>query len=215
MRSGASPLPFYILHSTFYICSHREPQTFSLHYPLSCYNKAMMIQFFKNKVKPIHITIVAVLSLLMLGVMDIYSLPAIAKAAGGIPAFDLQTFGYSHESALQFIGALSESGKSLFLHFQLPLDFCFAFVYTFLFLSLFIKLHPVGSKLCFLPILLFIADIIENTLSICFLKLNTISVGLTAFGSAVTLCKNLLTLICAVTIIVFLILYLIKRKKRK
>lgn len=174
-----------------------------------------MVDFFLNKVKNIHVAISAVLSILMLGVMDIYSLPAIAEAAGGIPAFDLQTFGYSKAVAQQFLSALSESGKNLFLHFQLPLDFAFAFVYTFLFLALFIRLHKLGQKLYFLPIILFCLDIAENTLSVIFLKRATVPDVLFSIGSIVTLSKNLFTLICAVLIIVFLILWLKNRKKNK
>ena len=174
-----------------------------------------MKRFFLEKVKNSHIIIAAVLTVVMLGVMDIYSLPAIAKAAGGIPAFDLQTFGYSQQTAEQFLNALSDSGRALFLHFQLPLDFAFAFVYTFLFLALFIRLHPKGYKLSFLPLILFCLDIVENTLSVLFLKLNTIPPVLFKIGSAVTLTKNLFTAICAVIIIVFLILWLIHRKKKK
>lgn len=174
-----------------------------------------MKQFFTQKLKGIHIGIAAVLTLIMLGIMDIVTLPAIANAAGGIPAFDLQTFGYSKETAMQFLQALSADGRALFLHVQLPLDFAFAFVYTFLFLALFYRLHPLGSKLIFLPVLLFVLDLAENTRSVLFLKLDTIPDALFTLGSCVTLAKNACTLACGILIIVFLILWFKNRKKQK
>ena len=165
------------------------------------------------KLKGFHIIIAAALTLIILGVMDIYSLPAIEKAAGGIKAFDLQTLGYSYDTANAFLKGLSEEGRNLFLHFQLPIDFVFAFVYTFLFLALFIRLNKAGYKLIFLPIILFILDIAENTISIILLKSARLSAPLVAVGGTVTLLKNLFTLICSVIIIVFLILYFVRRKK--
>ena len=86
-----------------------------------------MKRFFLEKVKNSHIIIAAVLTVVMLGVMDIYSLPAIAKAAGGIPAFDLQTFGYSQQTAEQFLNALSDSGRALFLLFLERRSICVRF----------------------------------------------------------------------------------------
>lgn len=167
-----------------------------------------------RKVNKVHIIISAVLSIIMLGIMDSYSLPLIAKQAGGIAAFDLQTFGYSKDTALKFLSALSESGKELFLNFQLPLDFAFAFVYTFLFLALIIRLNKNGYKLAFAPVILFILDIAENTLSVIFLRLKDFPLFLLSVGSAVTLTKNIFTLICSVIIIVFIIIKIKNRRKR-
>ena len=175
----------------------------------------MIKQFFLYRLKNQHIILLAVLSLLMLGVMDIYSLPAIAKAAGGIPAFDLQTFGYSHQTAQAFLNNLSESGRKLFLYFQLPLDFAFAFVYTFLFLALIIRLNKIGYRLCFLPLILFLLDITENTVSVIMLTAPKLPPALSIFGSVITVSKNLFTLLCALVIIVFLILKLKNRRKKK
>ena len=174
-----------------------------------------MNNFFMTKIKSIHIIIAAALTIVMLGLMDLYSLPAIAKAAGGIPAFDLQTFGYSHETATAFLQNLSESGKRLFLHFQLPLDFAFAFVYTFLFVALFMRLHPVGRKLVFIPYILFVLDLVENSLSVVMLKANTVGTGLTNLASTVTFAKNMFTWLTSLILIVFLILWLKNRKKKQ
>ena len=174
-----------------------------------------MKKLFKETVKSGHIFITAILTVVMLGIMDIYTLPFIAKAAGGIPAFDLQTLGYSEATAQAFLSALSESGRSMFLHVQLPLDFMFAFVYTFLFLALFIRLNKVGEKLYFIPLVLFVLDIAENILSLYFLTSASVSSTWFAIGSAVTLLKNVFTLICTVMILVFLIIWLIQRKKAK
>ena len=173
-----------------------------------------MKNFFVNKLKPVHIVLAAVLSIVMLAVMDIYSLPEIAKAAGGIPAFDLQTFGYSHETAVQFLSALSDSGRRLFLHFQLPFDFAFAFVYTFLFVALFVRLNKIGIRLCFVPLILFALDIAENTLSVIMLKASRLSTGITALASTVTFAKNGFTLLCTIIIIVFAVLWFKNRKKK-
>ena len=174
-----------------------------------------MRRFFLYKVEPVHIIITAVLTVLLLGIMDIYTLPTIAKEASGIPAFDLQTFGYSKETAMQFLTKLSAEGKALFLNFQLPLDYLFAVVYTFLFLALFTRLHEIGYKLCFLPLILFGLDIMENTLSVVFLKSASVPDILFTVGSAVTLTKNIFTLVCTLTVIVFLVLWFKNRKKNK
>ena len=174
-----------------------------------------MRRFFLYKVEHVHIIITAIITVVMLGITDIYTLLTIAKEAGGIPAFDLQTFGYSKETAMQFLNNLSAEGKALFLNFQLPLDFLFAVVYTFLFLALFIRLNEIGYKLCFLPIILFCLDIIENTLSVVFLKSTSVPDMLFSIGSVVTLSKNIFTLVCTVTVIVFLIFWFKNRKKNK
>lgn len=173
-----------------------------------------MKTFFQTKIKPVHIIIVAVLTLLMLGFMDIYTLPRIAREAGGIAAFDLHTFGYSHQTACDFLSQLSQSGRQLFLHVQLPVDFAFAFVYTFLFFALYCKLYTHGDKLCIFPALLFVMDIAENTLSVVFLRAKEVSPALTTAGSAITFTKNILTLICAVIAIVLVVRYFIQRKKQ-
>ena len=167
------------------------------------------------KLKSSHIIIASVLTIIILGIMDFYSLPAIEKAAGGIKAFDLQTFGYSFETANAFLNSLSEEGRSLFLHFQLPLDFIFSFVYTFLFLALFERLNKSGHRLIVFPIILFALDIAENTISIILLKSTELSHSIVAVGGTVTLLKNIFTLICSVIIIVFLIIFFVKRKQNK
>ena len=55
-------------------------------------------------------------------VMVTWTLPGIASAAGGLPAFDLRPGGYSPDEARAFLGALSDEGRTLYRGPQKILD---------------------------------------------------------------------------------------------
>ena len=70
--------------------------------------------------------------------------------------------------------------------------------------------NKIGSKLIFLPIALFVVDVIEDVLSIVMLK----TAQFIPVASAVSATKNILTYACSIVILVFLIMWLVKRKKK-
>ena len=55
-------------------------------------------------------------------VMLTWTLPTIAAAAGGLPAFDMRPQGYSLDDARAFLAALSSEGLALYRNVQLKLD---------------------------------------------------------------------------------------------
>ena len=168
-----------------------------------------MIEYFKTQSVKKYIIISAIVSLFALAGMDIFLFPAVKAAAGGISAFDLQAFAYPKEVGEAFIKNISASGK-LYYYAAIALDFIFMIAYTYLFLGLFIRLNKIGYKLIFLPIALFAVDVIEDVMSIIMLKTDKFIPA----ASAVSAAKNVLTYACAITALVFLVIWLVKRKKK-
>jgi hypothetical protein len=58
-------------------------------------------------------------------VMAAWSLPYIAREAGGLLPFDLRPLGYDTDEAKAFLGALSAEGRSFYLTVQRRLDLAF------------------------------------------------------------------------------------------
>lgn len=54
--------------------------------------------------------------------MLIWILPSIMEAAGGLAPFDMRPLGYSYDEASEFLTALSDDGRSLYLDVQHWLD---------------------------------------------------------------------------------------------
>ena len=54
-----------------------------------------------------------------------WSLPTVARAAGGVTPFDLRPGGYSFEEARAFLAALTPDGKAFYLEVQQRLDLAF------------------------------------------------------------------------------------------
>ncbi|MCB1369192.1 MAG: hypothetical protein KDK00_15600, partial [Rhodobacteraceae bacterium] len=61
-------------------------------------------------------------TLLLYGVMVLWSLPQVAAAAGGQVAFDMRPGGYTFAEAMAFLAALSEEGQAFYLGTQHRLD---------------------------------------------------------------------------------------------
>ncbi len=168
-----------------------------------------MKEYFSSQSTKKYLIISAIVSVVALAGMDIFLFPAVKAAAGGIAAFDLQAFAYPKAVGEQFIQNITATGKTYF-YAAIALDFVFMFAYTYLFLGLFIKLNKIGYKLIFLPIALFAVDVIEDVLSIIMLKTDKFIPA----ASAVSAAKNILTYACCITALVFLINWLVKRKKK-
>ena len=168
-----------------------------------------------TKKMKIALIVSGALTLLILGVMDIFLLPAVERAAGGLRCFDLQTFGYDYETARQFLSALSEEGKDLYLRVQLPVDFAFIPAYTCFFLLALWALFR--RRITFiLPILLAVSDVIENSCTAMMLRDPLCLTPDTAviFGT-VTLCKSILMDLVFVLLLVGLVMLLFKKRRAK
>ena len=57
--------------------------------------------------------------------MGLWTLPAIRREAGGLPAFDVRPTGYTLEDAQVFLASLSEEGRALYGGLQAQLDAVF------------------------------------------------------------------------------------------
>lgn len=168
-----------------------------------------MKEYFSRQSTKKLLILSAIISLIALAGMDIFLFPAVKAAAGGIAAFDLQAFAYPKSVGEAFISNITQTGKTYY-YAAIALDFVFMFAYTYLFIGLFVSLNKIGSKLVCLPITLFAVDVVEDVLSIVMLKTNQFI----PFASAVSAAKNILTYVCSLIIIVFLVMWLVKRKKK-
>lgn len=153
------------------------------------------------------------LTVLILAVMDIFLLPAIERAAGGLRCFDLQTFGYGYETARAFLRALSEEGRQLYQWVQIPVDTLFLIVYTVFFVLALRRLYTSGAVLV-LPALLALADFAENTCTFAILQAPACLTPTTGavFGT-VTLCKTLLMYAVFALLLIGLVRYFVKKKR--
>ncbi len=61
-------------------------------------------------------------TVIVYGVMVLWSLPRIAAAAGGLAAFDMRPTGYTFDEAKAFLAALSPEGAAFYLGVQEKLD---------------------------------------------------------------------------------------------
>ena len=117
----------------------------------------------KKQKRTFFFVLTGVLTVLLLGVSDIFLFPAIERTTQGIHAFDLSVIGLSFEDAKQFVRLLSEEGKKLYLYAELPLDCVFPFCYTPFFALSLQSLRKKKGLLFALPFLLAAFDYFENS----------------------------------------------------
>lgn len=168
-----------------------------------------------NKKQGLKVTlwISGVLTALICLIMNLFLIPSIEQAAGGLKCFDMR-FGYSYNEALAFINDLTDGGKSIYLTRQLPLDFVYPVAYGVFFIRMIVFLLRKKNALCIVPALLMIADYTENIGVILMLKAMTPSTVLVTVASAATICKTILMYSCFLTLAV-LIIRRVTEKKRK
>ena len=167
-----------------------------------------------TKTKKIALTVSGALTAVLLAVMDIALLPKIKAAAGGMNPFDLQMLGYTHETAVRFLSELSDAGRALYLHVQIPVDFAFLVVYT-VFFALALRALLGNHRLLWLPLALAAADIAENTCVVLMLRADTVSTALTSFASGATLVKSILTYMTIAAVLVFALHRFFASRKKK
>ena len=147
-------------------------------------------------------------------VMNFILIPMIEKSTAGLRCFDMNSFGYTFDQAKQFLTLLSENGRSIYLHVQLPLDFIYPVAYTAFFMLALTALRGKASPLLALPGALAVSDYIENVCSIKMLRAMDVTPELAKFASAVTVTKSVLMDLVFVLLAALLIVWLIKRKKK-
>ena len=172
-----------------------------------------MITQADKSLKKVKLTalISGILTAAICAVMNFVLIPIIESTTGGIRCFDMN-FGYDYEDAVRFLELLSDEGRRVYLHIQLPLDFIYPIVYCVFFISVIVLLT--GKKGVILPVTLAVSDYIENILSIVMLRSDNIGYSITTFASTVTVIKTVLMYSCFTVIAALIIRYLIKRKKR-
>jgi hypothetical protein len=140
-----------------------------------------------------EIVILIILYVLILSVMSLVFIPAIRANTGDMNIFDLQAKGYTLKYAKDFIDAMGDSGKSVYLKAQLPLDFVYPAVYTLLYFGLAQKIFKKQHALVFgVTALLCLSDYMENSLSVVMLMSNELTQALVGTASFFTVLKSAL-----------------------
>ncbi len=167
----------------------------------------------QNRIIPVLI-ISGIITAVIAVIMNLYLIPEIEKAAGGLKCFDMR-FGYTYDDAKAFLGALSADGRALYSGIQLPLDFVYPIAYGVFFISLTYFLLKKKTPLFVLPGLLMIFDYIENICIAIMLKDGDLTVSLVSVASVATVIKTVLMYGCFLMIIILLIRRMISLKKKK
>ncbi len=102
--------------------------------------------------------------------MLVITIPKTMGFTNGMEILDMKPFGYDPGYIISLFEALGENGRHVYLHYQLPVDlvypFLFAISYCLLsayFLKKVNKFNSVFFYQCFLPIIGGLADYLENS----------------------------------------------------
>ena len=155
------------------------------------------------------------LSAVLLGVMDVFLLPAIERAADGLRCFDLQLFGYDYETARAFLQALSTQGRQLYLFAQLPVDCVFLVAYTVFFVLALKKLSAPRAMFVW-PAALAVCDLCENCCTAVLLcGFERLSPATVAVFGKVTGFKSLMMYAVFVALVISAVRFALNRRKQK
>ncbi len=155
-------------------------------------------------------------------IMLFYTIPQVEKQASGMKLFDLMPGGYSFEYANELLTKLGESGRELYLYYQLPLDFLypglFAVSGSLLLSWLLLKSRDDSSKIfysCFIPIVAGVFDYLENSFIVYFLThYANISPGSVYVSSAMTIAKSVMTTLFFVFLVIAVITFYARKHKQ-
>lgn len=172
--------------------------------------------FIMNRKRKTLLWISGAATLAICAVMNLWLIPAIEGGylidqTQGVRCFDMQSLGYSVETANRFLAQLTEEGRDLYLHVQLPLDFFYPVAYGTFFTLLICALKKKISPLATIPLLLMLFDYAENICSIVMLRRMTATKALAGFASTMTVTKSLLLTATALVCIVLLASSAVKR----
>lgn len=146
-------------------------------------------------------------------VMNFCLIPIIESSTEGIRMFDMNSFGYSFETAKKFVSLLSAEGLDTYLHKQLPLDFIYPAVYLVFFSLAIIKLK--GKKfLVTFPFTLAVCDYAENIMTEIMLRTD-FSEKTAHVASIITVCKSVLMYAVFIIIIALVILRAVRENRKR
>jgi len=172
-------------------------------------------EMFGMKKRSILLIVSGGLTAIIMLIMDVFLIPSIEAGCEGIRYFDMNSFGYTAENARLFLSTLSEEGRALCLNVQLPLDFFYPVAYTTFFILMMKLLIGRKSRLMLFPALLAAADYAENICTVLILRGESVSSALLGCASAFTVTKSTLMTVSVTIILIFLVKYLIRRRKEK
>lgn len=146
------------------------------------------------------------------------TIPKLTNYANGLRILDMMPFGYDFEYVNFLFEALGETGRQVYLFYQLPLDmvypFLFGVCYCLLFSFVLIKLNKLESPFLYfglLPFLVTIADYAENigvvNLLFRYPELSRMTVAVT---NIFTLLKSATSMIYFVILLIVLIWWAFK-----
>ena len=192
---------------------------------MSATNSNRLYSWLQSLASKKWILILFLLAHAVLLVMMTVTFPRINSQMGN-KAFDLQTFGYSHEDAVVMLGNLDQETTEIYVFPQLLLlDVLYPLLLALLLSALIIRLQNLmdqssgywRSKFHLLPFLGMIFDYIENVLILYMLHhKDDVSELLVTVASSATLLKGICTLLCWLLVLVlFLSWVLSKRKTQK
>lgn len=169
-----------------------------------------------KKKQTLSLVLSGALSAVLLGVMDLFLLPAIERAAGGLRCFDLQLSGYDFETARAFVQALSAQGRQLYLFAFLPVDFVFIAAYTVFFVLVLKRLSAPRAMVVVWPAVLAASDFCENCCTAVLLcGFDRLSPATVAVFGKVTGFKSLMMYAVFVALVISAVRFLLNRRKQK
>lgn len=154
--------------------------------------------------------------------MVLVTLPALQQMSGGMPIFDLMLSGYDFAHAQTLLGQLGDTGRAYYLQRQIPLDILYpaAFAMSFFTASCWLAKHYIQANrllraLAFLPILVGLADYLENLLIVRMITTYPdLSESLVTMASSASIAKSSLTTFYFVAFLTMLALAGLSRVRR-
>jgi len=150
--------------------------------------------------------------------MLIITIPKTMKYANGMKLLDMMPTGYDTAYIKSLFEALGEEGRQVYLYNQLPVDMIYPFLfgvsYCLLigyFLKKINKLNSVFFYLCFLPVIVGVADYSENLGIISMLySYPVLSQPIMDSTNIFSIIKSMTTTIYFISLIIILIIFGIK-----
>ena len=164
--------------------------------------------------------ILVLFSVILYGVMALWSFPLIAANANGLEGFDLRFMGYSVDDARAFLTALNDAGRTHYLTTQAQLDLAYPAILS---LTLIIGMLRFGVRLrvfwrillVLLPFAAGALDYVENALVAQLLSAQPEDVtdAMITQASLVTMAKSMLYALSIALVIVLAAAFAVRRRR--
>ncbi len=160
---------------------------------------------------------------LVYATMLLKTIPAVMTHSEGMKLLDMMPMGYNSDYVNTLFSALGESGRSIYLSTQIPLDmvypFLFAISYSLIILHLLRKFTSINQSIFYLswiPIIAGISDYLENVGIISMLSsYPDLSSFQTSGTNVFTIIKSLSTTVYFVSLLIILLALLFLRIKKR